>query len=771
MQLIPRSLNFYINENGSKILKRHGKIWIEIPINNSQAEILFDFSKEKYLCYIWNLVTWTYSHIPLDSKLIRKDGNELNNHYSNFEIFNQKIKQTEKKETTDKNNKQENIEQKVDLKEEEYDHFFGDCKVPEPHEDFRRTFEPDIDEYNLEGCFDLFNDGEKWKQAYYFDQMLKNYYISENMNLYNTNKKRNVKVSSMDIDKNGESIFSFTFNDSRKKRIHLKDVIASTFLYVPQDAILVVYKSWNKKVKNKKKEESKYKNQKNHYTNLHWITLKDLHRVTDEKGFENFWVSSYGDVYSVNKHGNYQLLKETQKTNGLRKTVICINGSLTRSFLIHELVAKYFVSSSKPYKFVVHRDGDLSNNHYRNLVCLNTLCGIYNDGIMYYQIPNFEEYLVSETNVPYSFRFGTLKRMTLTTDKDGYKILQIQIDKKCYNLRYHRVIAVTRGKNFIPSNVIDHINGDKGDYSLDNLQCVTHSVNSMKKKCYKGRKIHMINLEGEILGIFENAEEASNKYKISKQLINRCANRNEKEEYEKESYGGYIWEYVEKREIYKPKIGETFVPLVAVYKNKLIIFESYSISNYGTVINIITGFSRQISRHLYPLITFWKDRESCTFQIHNLVALAFVKGRTSERNQVNHIDENPRNYRADNLEWVTASENTKHSSYKHFKPVAQLNLDTLELIRIFESRKAAAEIFGAKGGSRVSDVCNNMEKSAYNYRWRDLTQKEYQEYIKETQMKNPNFIVDEGPEYDENENEEFLDDDDDELDNDNIYDE
>lgn len=48
-------------------------------------------------------------------------------------------------------------------------------------------------------------------------------------------------------------------------------------------------------------------------------------------------------------------------------------------------------------------------------------------------------------------------------------------------------------------------------------------------------------------------------------------------------------------------------------------------------------------------------------KVHRLVADTFVPGRTDERNQVNHIDGNPENNRADNLEWVTQSENMFHA--------------------------------------------------------------------------------------------------------------
>ena len=46
--------------------------------------------------------------------------------------------------------------------------------------------------------------------------------------------------------------------------------------------------------------------------------------------------------------------------------------------------------------------------------------------------------------------------------------------------------------------------------------------------------------------------------------------------------------------------------------------------------------------------------------IHRLVADAFIPN-PDRKTEVNHIDCNPANNRASNLEWVTSSENTKHA--------------------------------------------------------------------------------------------------------------
>ena len=46
--------------------------------------------------------------------------------------------------------------------------------------------------------------------------------------------------------------------------------------------------------------------------------------------------------------------------------------------------------------------------------------------------------------------------------------------------------------------------------------------------------------------------------------------------------------------------------------------------------------------------------------IYRLIAAAFCPNDDPKRNQVDHIDNNPANQRADNLRWVTQSENIRY---------------------------------------------------------------------------------------------------------------
>ena len=75
--------------------------------------------------------------------------------------------------------------------------------------------------------------------------------------------------------------------------------------------------------------------------------------------------------------------------------------------------------------------------------------------------------------------------------------------------------------------------------------------------------------------------------------------------------------------------------------------------------------------------------------VHRLVASAFIEGY-EEGKVVNHIDCNPSNNQASNLEWLTQAENLRHRSpetlFKKYKPVYCLDKQG-RLERVYASQE------------------------------------------------------------------------------------
>lgn len=97
----------------------------------------------------------------------------------------------------------------------------------------------------------------------------------------------------------------------------------------------------------------------------------------------------------------------------------------------------------------------------------------------------------------------------------------------------------------------------------------------------------------------------------------------------------------------------------------------YEVSNHGDVKRVRPGkatrpggiLKQQVGRSGRLKVTLCKNSVQETIEVAKLVALAFI-GPRPDGHQINHIDYNCKNNRADNLEFVTPSENLRHA-YRH----------------------------------------------------------------------------------------------------------
>lgn len=163
----------------------------------------------------------------------------------------------------------------------------------------------------------------------------------------------------------------------------------------------------------------------------------------------------------------------------------------------------------------------------------------------------------------------------------------------------------------------------------------------------------------------------------------------------------------------------------------------YIVSNYGEIISLpryknnhskkqyvepkeIPTYTNSTNGYVY--VALYKDGRMRNLRLHRLVAEAFVK-RETNKNQINHIDGNKQNNRADNLEWCTSQENIRHAYNMGLKnndkqkiKVNQYDLKG-NLINSFNSISEASKITGYSMGS-ISLCLNDKRKTAYKYIWK-----------------------------------------------------
>lgn len=89
-------------------------------------------------------------------------------------------------------------------------------------------------------------------------------------------------------------------------------------------------------------------------------------------------------------------------------------------------------------------------------------------------------------------------------------------------------------------------------------------------------------------------------------------------------------------------------------------FQNYKISLDGSVWNRHGKKMKPQMWGGYYKVQLRKDEKSCTKQLHQLIAISFLK-RVEGKNEINHLNGIKTDNRLENLEWCTRGENTRHA--------------------------------------------------------------------------------------------------------------
>lgn len=126
----------------------------------------------------------------------------------------------------------------------------------------------------------------------------------------------------------------------------------------------------------------------------------------------------------------------------------------------------------------------------------------------------------------------------------------------------------------------------------------------------------------------------------------------------------------------------------------------------------------------YLRVRLTKNGEGRHFYIHQLVGKAFIDNPHNFPN-INHIDENPKNNRWDNLEWCDPDYNSNYGS-RNYKisermgiPIQRFSLEGV-FIDEFKSAAEACRVLGLPENrqSNISAVCRGIRRSSLGYIWR-----------------------------------------------------
>lgn len=163
------------------------------------------------------------------------------------------------------------------------------------------------------------------------------------------------------------------------------------------------------------------------------------------------------------------------------------------------------------------------------------------------------------------------------------------------------------------------------------------------------------------------------------------------------------------------------------------------INNVGNRRKVPKRLKQKVSREGYCFVGTYEKRDGITSRhcrfVHRLVAEGFIPN-PDNKPQVNHKDGNKSNNSADNLEWVTVSENMLHA-HKHgllnpakpykgkfnelhnkSQPIEMLTLNGT-FVKTFPSMREAQRCGFSQGN--ISAVISGLRKSHKGYLWRFST--------------------------------------------------
>ena len=254
---------------------------------------------------------------------------------------------------------------------------------------------------------------------------------------------------------------------------------------------------------------------------------------------------------------------------------------------------------------------------------------------------------------------------------------RVHLGKKKYYI--YRLLATTFIPNPKRKKIVIHKDGDSSNNSLKNLKW--GDMQAMQLNLYKkgkhtkgGKALYQMTVKGKILKRFESCTLAAEAVGVSLKVIRAGCNQGKVK-------AGFKWKYV-KSQFNMADPSHVWKPIIIGGKTTL-----YSASHLGEIKNKTTGRLIKQSTSSYATVTLRITGKPITKPVHQLVANCFHGIRNND-DEVDHIDRNKRNNRAENLRWATALVNTTAALGKK---VCKIDLKTKQIVQTFDSVTQARE--------------------------------------------------------------------------------
>jgi len=420
-----------------------------------------------------------------------------------------------------------------------------------------------------------------------------------------------------------------------------------------------------------------------------------------------YMANKLGEIYSLSSN---ELMKG--RINNQERTISIDDSTILFKNFIYEC----FYGLIPEKYFIVYKDGIVNNYSIDNLELVNE------EQLKEYkqnQLNKIKEVKLKEGwKAHYKFLnylgnsegkvFSILTNEIINGhNTDGYDKINIHDDKLYNRYPVHRFIYECFNGEIEDKIQIDHINGNKLDNSILNLQALNSKDHNKKtfENNKEARLKQAIKKQKKILLIEYDKNE-----KIISERIYNCANdleeilglaRQRIALYTKNEtrYNNYLLKYVEE------KIDNEIWRTIQDDKR----FEGYEFSNMGRIKkkrNDIISFGN-LNNMGYLSVNINEYR----YMMHYLICLAFngkPNGVYGNEITVDHIDQNRSNNKPDNLKWANRIEQATNTS--KVKKVIAKYLDTKEIIGIYLSASDASRKFEVDC-SGISKVCRGDRRS------------------------------------------------------------